>query len=71
MDAFKAIIESGYILQEQDFYDLLSILNVTSQINSVHELEKTISFFIKAAKLLSFDATKVADYIGKDWLVDP
>lgn len=35
MDAWQLILESGYSLLEQDFYDLLSMLCVTDKIMSV------------------------------------
>jgi hypothetical protein len=59
MDAFKIIIESGYALSQNDFLELLDILQVQSKIISLHQLESITAFFMSAARMLNFDEALV------------
>lgn len=36
LDAFKTMIESGYALTEQDFLELLDLIEVREQVKTVH-----------------------------------
>lgn len=70
MDVFKAMIESGYALTEDDFLQLLDVLEVQNQVISVHQLEKTTAFFLQAASLMHFSAEKVIERLTKNWVND-
>ena len=68
MDAFKAMIESGYALTEFDFLSLLDVLQVQKKVVSVHQLEKTTAFFVQAATLMHFSAEKVIERLTRNWV---
>ena len=68
MDAFKAMIESGYALTEVDFLSLLDVLQVQKKVVSVHQLEKTTAFFVQAATMMHFSAEKVIERLTRNWV---
>lgn len=71
LDAFKAMVESGYVLSQTDFLELLELLKVKTQIASLHQLEKTTAFFVVAAKLLGFSASDVIAKVADGWITNP
>ena len=67
MDAFSVVIESGYFLEEADFYELLDILQVNARCDHAVERAKVLEFFTEAAELLGFDAKAVSATLTEPW----
>ena len=65
------MVESGYVLSQTYFLELLDILKVKSQIASLHQLEKTTAFFVTAAKLLGFNTSNVTATVAEGWITNP
>lgn len=65
------MVESGYVLSQTDFLELLEILKVKSQIASLHQLEKITAFFVSAAKLLGFNTSDVIANVADAWITNP
>ena len=67
MDAFSIIVTSGYFLEQEDFLNLVSLLQVSYQSEHVVERAKLLEFFQLAAELLNFDTCLVNDYLSAPW----
>ena len=67
LDAFSVIVSSGYFIEQEDFLNLISILNVSHQSDHVVERAKLLEFFQYAAELLNFDVTLVSNFLSAPW----
>ena len=55
LDAISVILCSGYYLTEQDFIELIQLLDVRNAQEHTFGRAKLFEFFLKAAKEFSFD----------------
>ena len=67
LDAFSVIIQSGYFLEQDDFIELIRILDVSSQPSHVVERAKVLEFFEMAAELCDFDVELVTKLLSEPW----
>ena len=55
LDVLGLIVQSGYYLEEHDFFELLEILGVQDYTSQVHGRAQLFEFFSYTANLLEFD----------------
>lgn len=67
LDALGLILQSGYYLEQADFFDLLEILQVQSHTALVHGRAKLYEFFQLAAELLEFDVSLLEEVLTEPW----
>lgn len=67
LDAFSVIISPGYYIEEDDFAQLLLLLQVSDQSNHHVQRAKLLEFFTLAAQLLNFDTEKVNAILTEPW----
>ena len=67
LDALGIIVQSGYYLEQRDFFDLLDILQVQDHTPLVHGRAKLFEFFSLAAELLEFDAALLEEVLTEPW----
>ena len=67
LDAFSVIIESGYYMEQEDFLELLDMLEVSAQPAHVVEKAKVLDFFALASDLLGYDTEKVRQKLTDPW----
>ena len=67
LDAFQVIIQSGYFLEQDDFLELINILDVPSQPTHKVEKAKVLEFFQLAAELCQFDVDLVTRILTEPW----
>ena len=67
MDVLALITQSGYFLEQNDFFELLEILGVTDYTSQVHGRAQIFEFFSYAAKLLEFNVEDTENYLTTPW----
>ena len=67
MDALKIMFESGYTLNQSDFFELIDVLEVQQSVSSVYQLEKVTAFLMSAARLFGFDEIQTSKRLTEDW----
>ena len=67
LDALGLITQSGYFLEQNDFFELLQILGVTEYTTQVHGRAQIFEFFSYAANLLEFDVQATENFITSPW----
>ena len=67
LDALGIIVQSGYFLEEADFFDLLTMLQVQEHTTLVHGRAKLFEFFALAAELLEFDVPLLEEVLTEPW----
>jgi len=69
MDAFKVIIQSGYVLEQADFFALLEILQVSASVKpTMQQRVQIVAFFTTVATWLDFNKDLVEDVLTKPWV---
>lgn len=64
MDAFRVIITSGYIMSQDDFFEIVQILSMKKAVSTLNRRNQVVSFFTEVAKILEFDVQKVEETIA-------
>ena len=67
LDIHGLIVQSGYFLEQHDFFDLLEILGVQDYTSQVHGRAQLFEFFSYAAHLLEFDVEATEHYLTAPW----
>ena len=67
LDAFSIIIQSGYFLEQDDFLELIKILDVPNQPTHKVERAKVLELFQLAAELCEFDVELVTKILTEPW----
>ena len=67
LDALAVIVQSGYYLEQNDFMELIRILNVPAQTSHVNERAMIFEFFNFAAELLEFDVKLLSRFLSEPW----
>ena len=70
LDALGIIVQSGYYLDQADFFDLLDILQVSSHTALVHGRAKLYEFFQLAAEVLEFDVPLLEEVLTEPWNIE-
>ena len=67
LDVLGLIVQSGYFLEQHDFFELLEILGVQDYTSQVHGRAQLFEFFSYTANLLEFDVEQTENYLTGPW----
>lgn len=67
MDAIRLILQSGYFIEQADFIELVSMIDVQEKAKTGAKKLKVYAFFSQAAELFRFDVKAVQQAFDRVW----